>query len=521
MSTSLAVAVSPPSATAAGARRRLGTAAVPAALAALSGVLYGTALPPTGLRHLAWVCLLPLLRALVLAPSPRHAAGCGFLFALLFSALTAGWLPGAVSAFFAQGPAVGWLAGLGVYTVYAGLPFALFGGLGWRLLRSRSLAAVPLGVPALVVAAELLRAHVAGGLPWSLLGHSMAATTTLIQVADLGGVYAVSFVIATVNVALFVALDGRSARRRAVAVAIALVVTAGALGYGQARLHQLATADGAAVVVGVLQPDRPPVYHASQVNGDRALLAYVRQSAERFARGQADVIVWPEHALPFYVDRDRSVRTRLEGLARRLDATLVVGAPAADPAAPGQLYNAAHLVGPDGSARVYRKRRLVPFAEYRPWQREATAASPAFVEATEPVVFEAAGVRFGPTICLDLIYPEIVASTVRAGAEVLLNLSNDGWLAAGGRGAEEQQLIQARFRAVETRRDLARATTTGISAVVDASGTVRGLLGEHRAGALRVPVHPRRALTPYTRWGDAFAFLCVAVAGLAWRLARP
>ena len=91
-------------------------------------------------------------------------------------------------------------------------------------------------------------------------------------------------------------------------------------------------------------------------------------------------------------------------------------------------------------------------------------------------MFNVAGAHFGPSICLDIIYAGLVRASVRAGADVLLNLSNDSWLAAGRGGAATQQLAQAVFRAVENRRDVVRAATTGISAVIGADGVPRVVL---------------------------------------------
>jgi apolipoprotein N-acyltransferase len=492
----------------------------PVGLAATGGVLYSLAQPPADLAAACCVCLLPLLRALAGSASWRGGALAGFTFALVFSALTANWLPGAASTFFGLRPALGWPIACGVYVVYAGVPFALFGALARPLVRAPAGAAVA-GIPALLVAAELLRTHIAQGLPWALLGHALARTPVLVQVADLAGALGVSWTVALVNVVLFVGLDrGRPRRARLAAPALAAAVVAAVVSYGRARLAQFdAPAAAGQVTVGVLQPNLPPVYHATTVAGDRALLAHVRLSQQYFHGQPVDLIVWPESALPLYVAADRRVATRLRALASALDAPLIVGAPATDTGG-SRYFNAAHLVqGGTDDVQTYRKRRLVPFAERRLAAKEPGA--PTFAAADAPTLFEAAGLRWGPTICLDLIYADVVRATVRAGADVLLNLSNDSWLAVGGPGATAQQLAQAIFRAIENRRDLVRATSTGISAVVSASGRPRALLADGEAGGLVVPVEARRTVTTYTTWGDVFALGATLVGvGLCWRRRR-
>jgi apolipoprotein N-acyltransferase len=230
------------------------------------------------------------------------------------------------------------------------------------------------------------------------------------------------------------------------------------------------------------------------------------------------VVVWPENAIPFYLDRDPVARRRVSAFADATEASVIVGAPARDTSGT-QFFNAAHLVTPGaGPGAVYRKQRLVPFAEYSPLRAGASATD--FAPGDAPTTFTAAHTIWGPTICLDLIYGDVVRRTVLAGAEALVNLSNESWLAAGGRGAAVQQLSQAIFRAVESRRDVVRAVTTGLSGVIGADGVPRVLLPEGKADTLTVLVSPRRSLTFYTRHGDVFAWGCVALAALLLIAAR-
>ena len=489
------------------------------ALALAGGAIYALAQPPFDRTAVCWVCLVPVLAAIAACRTARGGALCGLAFALLFSAIEAGWLPGAIAVFFGTSAVVGWLGALAVYLAFAGVPYALFGALAQRLLRrSRTLACL-LGVPALVVLTEWVRTHVLWGLPWGLLGHALAGVPALIQIADVSGIAGVSFVIALVNGALLGALHARTLRAAVTPVVVALGVVGGVWCYGGARLAALdAGAVGRAVRVGVLQPNQAPVYHATAVSGDRTLQNLVRLSQQNFGGGKVDLVVWPEYAVPLYLERDAAAGRTLQRLAATLGAPRIVGAPATTDDEPRRYFNAAHLITPAGGATaLYRKRRLVPFAEYPPVGFRGTGGT-VFSAGDAPVLFDAAGVQWGPTICLDVIYPAVVRQTVRAGAEVLVNLSNDSWLAARGGGAAAQQLDQTIFRAVETRRDIVRATTTGISAVVDAGGRPRVMLGERQAGGVVALVQPRHDRTPYTRAGDLFVGLCLlAVLGLAWR----
>jgi apolipoprotein N-acyltransferase len=488
--------------------------AVPA-LAALSAVLISLALPPADVSLCAWVCLVPLLLAIRSCRTAIGSALCSTVFVLLFGTLFARWLPGTITAFFGLSPVAAWVSALTVYAAFGFLPIGLSAVLAHRLLRRRGWLAILAGVPALWVAAELFRVHLLGGLPWALLGHALYRQPTLIQIADLAGVFGVSFMIAAVNVGVLLAIRGPSGGRGTVIpLTIALGLVGAAWLYGNVRLRDMTRQAGnrPTIAVGVLQPNRPPVYRWSRVAADRALISYFGLTRRHLAGQDLDLIIWPENAIPLYPERDGQLQARLARFTEALGAPLIFGAPGigGDSDASGS-FNAAHLILPTaGLAGTYRKQRLVPFAEYPPLAKKLAADGPArvFLSGNSPVVFDVDGVRWGPTICLDFVFAHVVRATVRAGAEVFVNLSNDSWLAAGGSGAAQQQHAQAVFRAVENRRDVVRATTTGISAAVAATGIPQAVLDEGQAGALVAHVTPRQTVTFYTIWGDAFGVSC-------------
>jgi len=485
--------------------------AVPA-MAAVGAVLIALSLPPADITPLAWVCLLPFLLAIRSCRSATRSVACSIVFVLIFGAVFSAWLPGTIEAFFDKSPLVAWLSALGVYAAFGLVPLGLFAALAHVMLRRQSAGAILIGIPCLWVGAELLRVHLLGGLPWALLGHAFYRNPTLIQIGDVTGVFGVSFVAAMVNTGLFLALAGPGHGRRTLGpLLVALGVVAVTCLYGRARIT--ATPAAAPIAVGILQPNRPPVYNWTRLEADRALLGYLRLTREHFADQDVDIVLWPENAIPMYPERDHSLQTRLVRLTRQLGAPLILGAPGAPrDGDETTVFIGAHMITPAGLVGTYHKQRLVPFAEFSPVPRQPTLdPDTIFGTGSEPTIFTHAGIAWGPTICLDFMFSDVVRATVQAGAQVLVNLSNDSWLAAGGPGAAIQQHAQSVFRAVESKRDVARATTTGISAVVTATGEIRGLLGEGEVGALITTVTPRSDLTVYTRWGDAFALGCVAL----------
>jgi apolipoprotein N-acyltransferase len=236
--------------------------------------------------------------------------------------------------------------------------------------------------------------------------------------------------------------------------------------------------------------------------------------------------VWSENALPALLPENAHL---LRGALpeHRGPRALLLGAGRADPARPGTLHTSAFLA--DESTRllaVHDKVRLLPFAERAPWPLSASRLGIVpIAPGTDPVVMEWRGTRFGPLLCYEVLFAGLVRDLARDGAGILVNLSNDSWF--GASGAAEQHLAAAMFRAIETRRPLLRATHTGISAGLDASGRVVATLPRDVPGTLRLDVAPGAGTTLYTALGDAplslLAAAILAAQGLRRRAssARP
>jgi apolipoprotein N-acyltransferase len=505
------------------------------ALVLAGGVLYGAAFPPHECALAAWITLVPLLCVAAHA-TPRGAFLAGFGYGAALYAATVPWVLGAVRAYFDTG-LVGALAlSATICLLFVSGWVGLF-AVGARVLLARGPWEALAAIPALWVAAEVARATLLSGLPWELLGHALWRQRTLIQAADLAGVYALSYVVAAVNVGVYLALRAlartespRRLARVAAPLAAALGMVAATAGYGAWRLAgeaKRAAAEAEPSVHGVLVALIQGIHPAPRMPAaiERQLIAYVRRSQETVAHAGPDLLVWPEYAVGAYPEANLAVLPALADLARRTTAGIVFGAPRAEPGAGGARYfNSAWHMGPEGRLAFYDKVRPVPFAEYRPRvPGEAVAAdetgADTFSAGETATVFASAAGRLGVLICYEVTFPGLARQLVRAGAEVLLNLSNDAWLDSAGLGAGAQHLSIAVFRAVETRRYLARASAAGISGFIDPTGRPFGLLATGTEGTTTGIVHARREITPYVRWGDTFAAACVAL-GIATLVAR-
>ncbi len=221
-----------------------------------------------------------------------------------------------------------------------------------------------------------------------------------------------------------------------------------------------------------------------------------------------------------FSDADPSLRAILGELARREHAPLVVDAVGrgTQPNPEGRYdeFASASFYLPDGTyAGRYDKMHLVPFGEYTPYKQLFFFAGHlldqlVFVPGTQRRLFSAGGRRYGVFICYESIFGDEVREFAERGAQVLVNLSDDGWY--GDTSAPWEHLDMARMRAIENRRWLLRDTNTGVTASIDPEGRIVSAMPRHVRGALEVPFAYRDDVTFYTRHGDWVGWLCALVA---------
>jgi apolipoprotein N-acyltransferase len=490
--------------------------ATPWVAVAVGGALHGAAFPPTGAWPLAFVASTALVAA-TRGASMRRGALLGWVHATTGAAVAVvPWLVDAARTFFGLGtiPALG--IALGVTQLFGAASLALFGATAARL---GALPTAPRRILALAAAwsgCELVRSLVLGGAPWDLLGHALAGAPRWIQIADLGGVPAVSFVLAAVGAALAETIVG-DARATAGGVATAAVLAGATLGYGELRLRALAGSETASVRIAAIQAGIPNAWRNDPRHVGEALARFETLSRATLA-ARPDLVVWPENAVSVVPEANARVLATAGGLLAGSDTHLLLGAPRLEPDGPGRVavFNAAHLFGPDGRiVGTYDKRHLVPFAEYAP----AGPPRPGDYTAGHRPGLLPAPLPIGTLICFEAIYPALARELVRDGARILINLSNDAWFDA--HGAREQHFAATVFRAVELRRPLVRVANTGVTAQVAATGAVVARLPLDDPATAVFAVTPGDGTTVYLRLGDTVAWFALAAALVAARRARP
>ncbi len=462
--------------------------------------------------------------ALVRAPGvrPRRAFALGLVSGAIYFGGTLYWTPDVLRTFGGISLPLAVAAG-GLLVAYLAL-FPAFAAVVVARVCGHLGPAGVLVAPAAWVAAEVARRWILGGFPWVLLGSSQAGVTPIVQTASLAGVYGLSALVAFVSSALALAVAGRG-RARWMAPAAAACLVGGLAAWGAWRVHDGALVQGGqpvrvALVQGnVLQDEKWDKERASGI-----LNRYLTMTREGAASG-ASLVVWPESSTPFMFEHDPVGRMALINLVRELKVALLFGSDQYEPGKPPRFYNSAFLLGPDGqTAGVYRKMHLVPFGEYVPLKRLLFFVTPLvesvsdFSAGEEPVVMPLGENRLSTAICYEVVYPDLVASFVRRGSQLLTTITNDAWY--GHSSAPHQHFWQATLRAVEHGRYLVRAANTGISGIVDPYGRVVVKSAIFEQAVVSGEVRYLDGHTVYARTGDAFAYGCGLVTLLAWWVTR-
>lgn len=499
--------------------------------ASLSGLLYGALFPPLAVAALSWIALAPLAWALRRA-SFGKALGLAALSTWIGAACVVPWLVPTVSGHFEMGLPFAlafwlWVSLATLPPFYAPI-LAVASRVGRRLPRSLW----PLLFAAAWVVSEWLRTELGLRSPWTRLGDAQIEAARLRQIADLAGVYGLSFLLAFSAAVAAEAWDAlatrsrtsRGVRRIGVQVAVLACLVAAALTYGETRVRGMHT--GTALDVALVQGGLDPKLRWRRSHAGRVLRRYGRLTRDeilRSGRPAPDLIVWPEHAIQTQLD-DPVYGPPLVRLAAR--SPLLIGAPRSEIASDGRLsFNSVHWIGAQGALGTYDKRRLLPFNETRAlggWLQlgpRGDLDAGDYTAGRAGAIFPIAGQQIAPLICMEALYPDLAREAARDGATVLAVVSNDGWFR--GQGGMAQHAAMVRFRAIETRLPVIRATNTGVSAVIGPDGREVARLGAGESGVLRATVPEGAGASLYTRIGDAFVLGCGLVLGVsalvAWR----
>jgi apolipoprotein N-acyltransferase len=464
-----------------------------------------------------------LLLVVVLDARPRVAFACGFIHSLFFVFTSESWIATVLTIHGGLSRLGGWA----ILFLIASVIGTLTGTFAWcvRRLARRSLLFACVGSPFLWVTFEFVLAHLPEiSFPWNLLGYPASSNLALLQATTVTGIWGLSFAVAAFNslLAWTILALAPPRRIRAAVFAAATVFLLAIMAIGPRFIPRTSASHFARAVqpnLPELLGDQPDWFQAHARD-----LEEIEQLSLAPSNHPTDLLIWPEAPAPFSFEDPGFARHASE-LAIHFGHPFLLGViewePAPEPSSSAHSalapYNSAILIDPQGQkVFTYDKVHLVPFGEYEPFpliHRVVNAVSDevgGFRKGSKHSVAQLpGGYHFGTFICYEAIYPGEVRHFAAAGADLLVNISNDGWF--GRSAAPEQHLRMARVRAVENRRWLLRLTNNGFTASVDPYGRIFQPIPPDVRAAADLPYDFRTDETIYTQFGDWFAWLCVAV----------
>jgi apolipoprotein N-acyltransferase len=506
------------------ARERL-----PAYLAVVAGMVAVRGLPPIN-NEISMMLGFSILFLLLAGSSIRRGAWLGFLFGCGHFTLGFSWL---ITSIHTYGGFPFPVALLALLLFSAGMAIypAIFGALLPRLAPRPEM--VPLAAPALWVVTEWLRVHLFTGFAWNLSGYGWNNREAILQIADIGGIYLLSWLMlfpAAIMSLLWVR------RKNIKTVVVCLGVIAVVLGlsaiYGTIRIDlntkaQNSTRWVAPLRVAMVQGNVSQNQKWDPDFRGESFFRYLNLS--RSITEPVDLVIWPETAIAFFLQASPRAMEQISELSQLLGAPILTGAPMADKDGDGPWVFSNSAVILDESKNLnqrYNKHHLVPFGEYIPFREympdsitKITAGTSDFTSGTSATPLPWNRGNIGMLICYEVIFPEEVRKLAKTGVRWLVNITNDAWF---GEAAKPQHLAMARVRAIESHLPMVRVANTGISAAFDQFGHELGRIPPNEMGVITVELPRGNSKSLFSKAGDVWIWfwLYLSVAALLpsiWR----
>ncbi|MEE9543933.1 MAG: apolipoprotein N-acyltransferase [Thermodesulfobacteriota bacterium] len=517
----------------------------PIILAALSALLLGVSFAPVSISLFSWVSLVPLFWALDRVSRTSGGADLkksfliGWIFGFVFFLITVYWV--FYSMYFHGG--VPFVVSILIMLLLVSCLALYHGVFALAYVVSSSFGPVfrLFLIASAWVALEYLRGVLFTGFPWALVGYTQARSEIVIQIADLFGVFGISFLIVAVNFAVYSFFNSKTsqAKRHWAPAVVALVLLTSTLAYGFINYSSYAgrVREWKSTRVAIAQGDIEQSIKWKPENRLETIEIYSELSL-RGAEDGAGLIIWPESAMPFYLAYEEESSSLVRKAARETGSYILTGSPHYEIVRPGKpiesdnttgegigeldpfgsddFFNSAFLIDRSGEfTGRYDKVKLVPFGEYVPIRKvlffidKLTEGFADFVSGPGHMPKDMDGTKIGVLICFESIFPGIARDSLRLGASFLVIITNDGWF--GPTSAAYQHFEMAILRAVEGRVYVLRAANRGISGVIDPLGRIVAETGLFTRELITADIGLRDAQvhTFYTRYGHNFGLAAI------------
>lgn len=486
-------------------------------LALLCGILTGLSFPKFNLSFFAWISLIPLF-FIILKYKPKQNFFLGLAAGLSYYAILIYWIPSVPAHYGNLSIPVSFL----IYIIFV-LFLSLFWGFFFLLFSKIHLSFPQFAFivsPFIWVSFEYILTHIFTGFPWGLLGSSQFKNLPLIQMASITGVYGISLVIVLFQSMFLFSIKYRKKAPFFITLVFVLLLHGAGL-WSLKKVSLAKNSFNGSVIQGNVSSDI--YWDKVSTQKIKSLFKQHLDLSHQAYAGGARLIVWPEFSVPLCFSCSNTLyqdfKEKLFQFVQETGSTLLLGTNEIA-ASKGRIhyYNTALCLNPSLSISQYYKMHLVPFGEYIPYKKifsfieKMTHAIGEISPGREYFLHHFENLKFASPICYEIIFPNQVRKFVKKGADFIVTITNDGWY--GKSSAPYQHFSMAVLRAVENRRFLLRAATTGISGIIDPYGRIISRSELMTQTYLTGSIAPSRKLTIYTQYGDILPLLSLTFTGL-------
>ncbi len=512
----------------------------------LSGLLLSFAFPKPGLYLLAWIALIPLLLDISRQDiKNKDAFKKGIVFGLSYFYGTLYWIYHSVYYYGGVGLFGSILAVLALST-YLSLYTGIF-TLLMSQIHKRTLYPLLITAPSLWVSLEYIRTYLFTGFPWSIIGYSQYKMLHLIQIADITGIYGISFLVVAFNGAIvdLILLKKRIQEiplyplaPRLASIFLLIIAFTFTFVYGHKKLHQ--NRPGRDIKVSIIQGNIPQDKKWDPSFQREVMNIYENLTREAVNSNSPNIIIWPETAVPFIfkepaggelvvssqnlpsgLQNDELFSRELLEFVKDIKTYLLFGSirqdyEIIDSKKRDIFKNSAFLINKDGKVTyIYDKIHLVPFGEYVPLRKllffidKITVGIGDYRPGNDIKRAVTPYGIFSTLICYEIIFPSLVKESMKEGGDFIVNITNDAWF--GKTSGPYQHFIMAVFRAIENRKPVIRAANTGISGFIDSNGNILLASPLFERLSVSMTVKTDNTRTFYSRYGDLFVYFCLLI----------
>jgi apolipoprotein N-acyltransferase len=506
--------------------------ALPSVFTLFSATLIVLSFLPGSAHLLIWIALCPWFETLKRARSRKQALREGFWLGALMSLGGFFWLVHAIH----QYGGFSWFLSFCIFFLGIGwgeLQFSAFSWIAQPLMHKPSSVRLSTQIALLYTGIDWLTPK----LFQDTLGHTLHQAPHLSQAADLGGVFLLTFLIVYTNHTIWKYFSQRAWKKFQKTEWTAIAALVSFWIYGSVRLHQLESLPEKTISVAAIQSniadfEKIAAKHGSQKAGNQILQTFLALTQEAMNHPTPDLVIWPETAYPSYFRSPQNwiqinLDRELEHFLKKMKIPIIFGGyDISSPRTYRETYNGLFLVNPNGDFQTYRKNILLPFAEYIPGYQFFPFLKEAFpqigyfgtgtLDGSLKVQFNHSEnvISITPLICCEVLFSSFVLKAVgQDKSQLMVNITNDSWF--GNWGEPQLHLALASFRSIENRLPLIRATNTGISALILATGAIvqPTHLNEKCVLKTLVPIN-RFSRTLIQVWGDWFGPFALAISFL-------